>query len=122
MTDTLLNDNLTRNERIQQHYAISRQRKREMGPFAGLHFFERSGHSIAIVYRHWPHLLCWSWALNWSSYRGPVVRRFFSLRRVWDDGGWYLDLLWLGRLDFLTQDYDWMLRDKQLQPTVKHKP
>ena len=88
--------------------AWSARRKRELGPLAGLGF-SRTNTGGWCVARHWPHLLCWSWALWLTPYRGPKMdgpRRF----KVWglryqNGGGQHHISLWFFDLSFHTQDY-----------------
>jgi hypothetical protein len=87
--------------------AWSERQKRVLGPFAGLKVFSRtSGGSLIIVSRHWPHLLCWQWLLDWVPYRTDERRRWFALYR--QPNSWTLHLARLGYLYFKRQSYDRM--------------
>ena len=81
--------------------------KRRSRPFAGLKFGERcSDGSINLAARHWPHLLCWQWVLNWKLYRADERRHLLAFYRYADS--WTLHLMRCGRLNFQRQDYDRM--------------
>lgn len=80
---------------------------RRARPFAGLCFFKRSSsRSIIIVSRHWPHLLCWQWLLDWKPYKADERRQwlaFYSRPNTWT-----LHIARLGYLYFKRQNYDRM--------------
>jgi hypothetical protein len=85
----------------------SADQKRKLGPFAGLKMFSRtSGRSIIIVSRHWPHLLCWQWLLDWVPYKADEKRRLFAFYR--HTNTWTMHLAGLGYLYFKRQSYDRM--------------
>lgn len=74
-------------------------RRKLRNPFAGLVFFERvNDGSLNIVSRHWPHLLCWSWLLNWDG------RRPWR----WIPGCHFRTAQW-ARFFFTWQHYDYMV-------------
>jgi hypothetical protein len=113
MSMKAINDNSAWEERqayVARGYAISKQKKRELGFFAGLQFFGKSDYTLMIVSRHWPHLIPWSWFLAWHAYRGDERRRWFRLSRKWNKLGWRMDLLRLGHLDLHRQNDDWMVK------------
>jgi hypothetical protein len=85
----------------------SAEQKRKLGPFAGLKMFRRtSGRSVIIISRHWPHLLCWQWLLDWAPYKADEKRRLFAFFS--DTNTWTLHLAWIGYLYFKRQSYDRM--------------
>lgn len=80
--------------------------QRRAAPFAGLRLFERTSdrYRFSLASRHYPHLLCWQWLLEWQ-FTKPGERRFFC-RYHSMFGGWTLGLLWLGRIYYKRQNYD----------------
>ena len=46
-------------------------------PFAGLTFFAKQRYKgvVPVVSRHWPHLLCWSWSLDFYPGDSDYLKR-----------------------------------------------
>jgi hypothetical protein len=78
-------------------------------PLAGLAFLRRSYNGrVVLAYRHWPHLLCWSWYLAWSGTPLPLLQssscgRFRSLFQIEHGEGFFGIQVW--RLYFGWQSY-----------------
>lgn len=66
--------------------AWDQRRRRELGFFAGLRWFERvQDGRLLLISRHWPHRLCWSWFADISRIKTELgyCRKFaFSISRV----------------------------------------
>ena len=88
--------------------AWSKREKRRQGWRAGLRLLSRiNDHRFTIASRHWPHLLCWSWLLEWHRHRVGYDgrRRLFGFRYSRVAGQVSCKLLWLGRVHFSWQTY-----------------
>jgi hypothetical protein len=88
--------------------AWSAKRKRELGPLAGLSFSKTNTGGWCFS-RHWPHLLCWSWAVWITPYRGPQYEgpRSFRAYRLGHNAGGQAGLtLWFFTLTAHWQSYE----------------
>lgn len=108
MADPATLDHESKEGRIAAFDAWSNRKKRELGPFAGLHFNRMIPPTIGWAFsRHWPHLLCWQWSLwvtvNRPLYDGPP--RFWWSPGYAGNGKWRLKLWWV-EISWHTQNYD----------------
>lgn len=82
----------------------------------GLRFFERSMDESPrwlLASRHWPHILTWSWFIDYSPPRKPRIWGFNRWSHN-SGNGWWLSLGFLGRLSFHRQTTDWMVRQEYI--------
>lgn len=84
----------------------SAAKKRELGFFAGLGLSKTNIGGWCFG-RHWPHLLCWSWSIYLTPYRGPTYDGPRRLRFSLAHKGWRL-WLWFFELSYSRQNYDRM--------------
>lgn len=72
-------------------------------PFAGLYGFSRTNTPgyFLIASRHWPHLLCWSWSLTFTTERPKSWKPRASLQYRRIEWAWFA-LVW--------QPYGWMVQ------------
>lgn len=96
--------------------------RRKFGWRAGLSFWTReSGGGRVLIARHWPHKLCWDWAVYWMHNNG---RRQFLIHRINVNGGGFqiYVMLWSRLLLVSRQGYgDTVAGDyKAVAPVVRY--
>lgn len=63
---------------------------------------------LTIACRHWPHLLCWQWLLEFRLQRGAPYEYRRLCAFIHRPRHWSLRLLWLFDLHWASQGYDYM--------------
>lgn len=101
-------------------------RQKLKNPFAGLRGLRRYDNSRAycIVSRHWPHLLCWSWLIQFQwpdGGKSGLHHKWGIHKRVHPNGGgWFV----IGPFWLMWQADDWMVacrrKEEVRQLILKH--
>ena len=102
--------------------AWSRAQRRRHGWRAGLTFFRRTSdrRRIQIATRHWPHLVCWSWGLDFA--RGQHFGwRAWTPGLTWSSRHVSLRLGFNTEICLAWQGYGWMpaVNLKSLAPRIR---
>lgn len=103
--------------------AWDHQRRKELGPFAGLAFFHRTSNrrSFNLVARHWPHRLCWDWLISmdlWAPKQGFPLKLSLIIDRPAQVAT--VDLLFVS-FRFQRQTSEWMIAsgpERQTAPRI----